>query len=234
MPPRGKGPTPHQLSSRLQYSQGVPSFLRQLQGQIGGQLSSQRFGGRDDDEEPEVADMPPEEEGNVYDPDWDKHASQGGRPPIPSRPPVPSRPPIPTRPGGSSKPNGGRNGTPSEDEEDSGDEKPQIVVLKEGKHLSAKEVEREKRRAQGLPDQDESELNEKSSEEPSTKVNPPKAKPQTFSDSHVTTGAKPKAKRKIIGGDVGSQGNKDNRSEKPKKKKQKKETKLLSFGDGED
>ncbi|KDN45327.1 hypothetical protein RSAG8_04914, partial [Rhizoctonia solani AG-8 WAC10335] len=33
MPPRSKDPTAHQLSSRLQYSQGVPSFLRQLQAQ---------------------------------------------------------------------------------------------------------------------------------------------------------------------------------------------------------
>ncbi|CAE6473893.1 unnamed protein product [Rhizoctonia solani] len=228
MPPRNKGPTPHQLSSRLQYSQGVPSFLRQLQAQVGGQLSSQRFG-QGDDEEPEIANMPSEEEdGNVYNPDWDKDASTSGRPP------VPSRPPIPTRPGESSKPHGGRNGTPSEDEEDSGDEKPQIVVLKEGKHLSAKEVDREKRRAQGLSDEDEPEPNEKPSDQHSTKVKPPKAKSQTFSDPHVSTGAKPKAKRKIVGEAVGSEGNKDKNSAKPKKKKQKKETKLLSFGDGED
>ncbi|GAB1527443.1 hypothetical protein RhiXN_03432 [Rhizoctonia solani] len=228
MPPRNKGPTPHQISSRLQYSQGVPSFLRQLQSQVGGQLSSQRYGRGDNDDEPEIANMPPDEEdGNVYNPDWDRDVSSSGRPPIPSRPP------IPTRPGESSKPNGGRNGTPSEDEEDSGDEKPQIVVLKEGKHLSAKEVEREKRRAQGLPD-DESEPDEKSTEAPEAKAKPSKAKSSTFSDPHVSTGAKPKAKRKIIGDGAGSQGDKDKISEKPKKKKAKKETKLLSFGDGED
>ncbi|CAE6479635.1 unnamed protein product [Rhizoctonia solani] len=230
MPPRSKDPTPHQLSSRLQYSQGVPSFLRQLQAQVGGQLSSQRFGRGDDDEEPEIAD----EDGNVYNPDWDKGESADGRPPIPSRPPVPSRPPIPTRPGGSEKPHGGRNGTPSEDEEDSGDEKPQIVVLKEGKHLSAKEVEREKRRGQGLSDEDEPESSEKPSGEYLVKVKQFKMKSQTFSDPHVSTGAKPKAKRKIVGEDVGSQGNKNKGLDKPKKKKQKKETKLLSFGDGED
>ncbi|CCO35232.1 hypothetical protein RSOLAG1IB_12697 [Rhizoctonia solani AG-1 IB] len=173
--------------------------------------------------------MPPDEEedGNVYNPDWDQDVSSGGRPPIPSRPP------IPTRPGESSKPNGGRNGTPSEDEEDSGDEKPQIVVLKEGKHLSAKDVEREKRRAQGLPD-DESEPDEKPSEAPSSKRKPAKTKPHTFSDPHVSTGAKPKAKRKIIGDGADGQGNKDKNSDKPKKKKPKKETKLLSFGEGED
>ncbi|CAE6466065.1 unnamed protein product [Rhizoctonia solani] len=230
MPPRSKGPTPHQISSRLQYSQSAPAFLRQLQAQVGGQLSSQRNARGGDDDEPEIANTPPDEEdGNVYNPDWDKDASSSGRPP------VPSRPPIPTRPGESSKPNGGRNGTPSEDEEDSGDEKPQIVVLKEGKHLSAKEVKREKRRAQGLPE-DESETDEKSPEAPAakSKSKPSKTKPQTFSDAHVSTGAKPKAKRKIIGDGAGNQGDTEKNSDKPKKKKPKKETKLLSFGEGED
>ncbi|KAF8751728.1 hypothetical protein RHS01_08433 [Rhizoctonia solani] len=198
MPPRNKGPTPHQISSRLQYSQGVPSFLRQLQSQVGGQLSSQRYGRGDNDDEPEIANMPPDEEdGNVYNPDWDRT----------------SRPAVDRQ--------YRRNGTPSEDEEDSGDEKPQIVVLKEGKHLSAKEVEREKRRAQGLPD-DESEPDEKSTEAPEAKAKPSKAKSSTFSDPHVSTGAKPKAKRKIIGDGAGSQGDKDKISEKPKRKRRRK------------
>ncbi|CAE6505005.1 hypothetical protein RSOLAG22IIIB_11521 [Rhizoctonia solani] len=236
MPPRNKNLTAHQLSSKLQYSpQGVPSFLRNLQAQVGGQLSAQRYGGAGDDEEPTIANQEEEDydDGNVYNPDWDKGDSGDGRPPIPSRPPVPTRPPIPTRPGESSKPHGGRNGTPSEDEEDSGDEKPQIVVLKEGKHLSAREVEREKRRAQGLSDDEDDECSEKPSDEPPTKAKQSKTKSKTFSDPHVSTGAKPKVKRKIISEDVSKTG-KEKNSEKPKKKKQKKETKLLSFGDGDD
>jgi len=60
-----------------------------------------------------------------------------GRPPIPRRP----RPPIPERPAGD----------PGSGDEDRDDEAPQVVVLKEGKHLNAREVESEKRKAKGLP-----------------------------------------------------------------------------------
>lgn len=52
------------------------------------------------------------------------------------RPPIPKRPTIPERPDDES----------GSAEEDDMDEKPQIVVLKEGKHLSEREVENEKRR----------------------------------------------------------------------------------------
>ena len=52
------------------------------------------------------------------------------------RPPIPRRPPIPERP--ASDPGSGN--------EDRDDEAPQVVVLKEGKHLSAREVENEKRK----------------------------------------------------------------------------------------
>lgn len=59
------------------------------------------------------------------------------------RPPIPRRPPIPERP--SSDPGSG--------DEDRDDEAPQVVVLKEGKHLSAREVENEKRKGKlsGVP-----------------------------------------------------------------------------------
>jgi hypothetical protein len=52
------------------------------------------------------------------------------------RPPIPRRPPIPERP--ASDPGSGN--------EDRDDEAPQVVVLKEGKHLSSREVENEKRK----------------------------------------------------------------------------------------
>lgn len=55
------------------------------------------------------------------------------------RPPIPKRPPIPTRPDDDP-------GSLNEDDQD--DEAPQIVVLKEGKHLSEREVENEKRRGE--------------------------------------------------------------------------------------
>ncbi len=54
------------------------------------------------------------------------------------RPPIPRRPAIPERPADD----------PGRGEEDVGDEAPQVVVLKEGKHLSAREVENEKRKGE--------------------------------------------------------------------------------------
>jgi hypothetical protein len=55
-----------------------------------------------------------------------------GRPPIPKRPPIPERPKD--EPGS------------ADENEDEDDDVPQIVVLKEGKHLSEREVENEKRK----------------------------------------------------------------------------------------
>jgi len=57
------------------------------------------------------------------------------------RPPIPRRPAIPERPADD----------PGSGEEDLDDEAPQVVVLKEGKHLSAREAQNEKRKAKGLP-----------------------------------------------------------------------------------
>ncbi|KAI0295908.1 hypothetical protein B0F90DRAFT_1748304, partial [Multifurca ochricompacta] len=57
------------------------------------------------------------------------------------RPPIPRRPAIPERPADD----------PGSEDEDGGDEAPQVVILKEGKHLSAWEVGNEKRKAKGLP-----------------------------------------------------------------------------------
>lgn len=55
-----------------------------------------------------------------------------GREPVPRRP----RPPIPERP----------EGDAGSEDEDMGDEKPQVVVLKEGKHLTEREAEDMRRR----------------------------------------------------------------------------------------
>lgn len=51
------------------------------------------------------------------------------------RPPIPRRPAIPERP----------DDDPGSADEDGGDEKPQVVVLKEGKHLTEREAENIKR-----------------------------------------------------------------------------------------
>lgn len=52
------------------------------------------------------------------------------------RPPIPQRPAIPERP----------EDEPGSADEDDGDEKPQVVVLREGKHLSAHQAENERRK----------------------------------------------------------------------------------------
>ena len=54
------------------------------------------------------------------------------------RPPIPRRPPIPERPASD----------PGSEDDDRDDEAPQVVVLKEGKHLSAREVENERRKGE--------------------------------------------------------------------------------------
>lgn len=68
--------------------------------------------------------------GNNDDEDDEYDYDGSGRPPIPKRPAIPERPE-------------GDIGSGGEDDED---ESPQIVVLKEGKHLSEREVENEKRK----------------------------------------------------------------------------------------
>lgn len=67
---------------------------------------------------------------NDEDEDFDEWQAASGRPPIPRRPTPPERPAD--EPG-------------SADEEDD-DEKPQVVVLREGKHLTAREAENERRK----------------------------------------------------------------------------------------
>jgi len=139
------------------------------------------------------------------------------------------RPPIPTRP----------EGEASGDDE-SEDEKPQVVVLKEGKHLSELEVENERRKAKGLPPKVAKD--EASDKAPTEEAKPKKGKDKdtgglsfssSVSSSKPTTKASSrKRKGPALGGDDGED---DNASESVKRtKKPKKESKgLLSFGDGD-
>ncbi|KAG8947971.1 hypothetical protein FRC04_010168 [Tulasnella sp. 424] len=147
------------------------------------------------------------------------------------------RPPIPTRPDGE-----GERG----DSEESGDEKPQVVVLREGKHLTDIEVENEKRRVKGLPPLADKKTQEDGAEDASTSSNTAsKDKSKTQKDEKPIGGlafsssksAKSNAKKRKVG-EEGSEGGPTGttpEAKKAKTKKPKKETKaLLSFGDGED
>lgn len=147
------------------------------------------------------------------------------------------RPPIPTRPDAE----GEREGYESEE---SGDEKPQVVVLREGKHLSEIDAENEKRKARGLPPLPDKNTLEEDPVASSNTASKDQSKTQkddkpmgglAFSSSRS---AKPGAKKRKAG--EASEGSLSAAATVPeakklKTKKAKKETKgLLSFGDGED
>lgn len=125
-----------QFSRGLTYQeQHVPAFLQKLRAQVNGGNTGPRRSGDDDDESPHVVDRrsasPP--------------PSRGGRETLPERP----------REGkwaeGSDDEEQGGKKRKGDDEDDEwaqryggGDDAPQIVVLNEGKHLSAEEVKRVK------------------------------------------------------------------------------------------
>ncbi|EIM90940.1 uncharacterized protein STEHIDRAFT_127979 [Stereum hirsutum FP-91666 SS1] len=124
MPPKApKEPTKAQLSSRLSYSQNTPAFLLRLQNKMAGVSAPE------DEDEPQYEDD-----------EFEDFARGSGRPPIPKRP-ADSRPALPERPADD----------PGSADEDDGDEAPQVVVLKAGKHLTEREAENERRKAKGLP-----------------------------------------------------------------------------------
>jgi hypothetical protein len=74
----------------------------------------------------------PDDDFDEEEEEWEDDGS--GRPPIPKRPR--ERPAIPERPADD----------PGSADEDEGDEKPQVVVLKEGKHLTEREAENIRRK----------------------------------------------------------------------------------------
>lgn len=109
-------PTRAQLSSKLAYQQHTPTFLLKLQNRMNGIP--------DEEEEPE------DDDDNNNNGEFEYVGS--GRPPIPKRPAIPERP---------------KDEPGSADEEDDGDdEKPQVVVLKAGKHLTEREAENVRRK----------------------------------------------------------------------------------------
>jgi hypothetical protein len=152
MAPRSKDPTNAQLSSRLRYDQGeAPAFLTRMRAQVSG------HGSRDEDEPSydnyeDYADFQGRRRDDDGDDDED-NGGEGGR--GGGRVPIPRRPPVPSRPGGSGSDNEGggarEDGKGELDEEDADDEAPQVVVLKQGKHLSEREVDNEKRKGASSP-----------------------------------------------------------------------------------
>jgi len=188
-----------------------------------------------------VAGIPDEPEPDDEYGDGEFYDDGSGRPPIPQRPAIPERP----------------EDDPGSADEDDGDEKPQVVVLREGKHLTEKEAENERRKGElwnaifvadqrvlmpwihserGLaPLPDLKKLSSKQLEDATSSKTASKPKAQTPSLSFSSSKSGSKAitgKRKAIG-DVDGDAD-DAKSNKGSKKKAKKAGKtLLSFGDDE-
>lgn len=142
------------------------------------------------------------------------------------RPPIPVRPAIPERPDDD-------HGSVDEDDVD---ERPQVVVLKEGKHLTEREAENERRKEKGLPslpDPDKKVENDtkgdtKSDMNSSKKKQKEAAVTLSFSSSGAKAQHSNKLKRKV----VGDLNDSDEGTKKALKKKSKKTRKgPLSFGE---
>ncbi|KAH9481765.1 hypothetical protein JR316_0006292 [Psilocybe cubensis] len=208
-------PTRAQLSSKLSYQQTTPSFLLKLQNRMNG--------------------IPDEDDAETYNQgDDDEFEYTGeGRAPIPRRP----RPAIPERPADDP-------GSADEDEEFA-DEKPQVVVLKAGKHLTEFEAENIRRAEKGLPPllspeekaaAEKTASEEKSGREVSSSSSKSASQGLSFSSSSKpgTAGAKPN-KRKAVGQLDELKAELKSKEKAPKtssSKKAKKQSKtLLSFGD---
>ncbi|KIJ62879.1 hypothetical protein HYDPIDRAFT_93781 [Hydnomerulius pinastri MD-312] len=144
------------------------------------------------------------------------------------RPPIPVRPAIPERP----------SDDPGSADEDDGDEKPQVVVLKAGKHLTEREVENERRKEKGLPPLPTSDDKvSKPGDEKQTSIDVPakssqKAASLSFSSSKAkSSSTSSKLKRRIVTGDDDSGPESDKAKKVPKKKSKREGKSLLSFGE---
>nr|GAT48468.1 predicted protein [Mycena chlorophos] len=156
-----KEPTRAQISSRLSYSATTPRFLQKLQNRIAGVPD---------------ADSDNEDDSQYrYDRDEFETIDNSGRPPIPRRPER-ERPPIPERPADD----------PGSADEDDADEKPQVVVLKEGKHLTEREAENVRRKEKGLPPLPDPDPPVASSSSSKPEDKPKKSKPPSPSLSFST------------------------------------------------
>ncbi|KAG8777000.1 hypothetical protein FRC15_011582, partial [Serendipita sp. 397] len=149
MPP--KEPTKHQLSHRLQFQSHTPNFLKAFQARVSGRPL------HDDEEDEDDPRVVSDEEGGgvgggsggggVKLDEFGREIRMGSEE-------REMRAKKQGRRGGATGPegrSGGAGAGAGDGEEEGDDEAPTIVVLKEGKHLSAREVENERRRAKGLP-----------------------------------------------------------------------------------
>ena len=137
MPPK-KELSKHQLSHRLQFQSHTPNFLRAFQAKVSGF----RTGGPGDDDE----DGPQYANGDEFGAEGAE--GEFGRA-VHDGPAVDEfgrdiRRETSAEPKGGSNVKGGMRGRGGD--EDDEDEMPQVVVLREGKHLSAREVENERRK----------------------------------------------------------------------------------------
>lgn len=142
------------------------------------------------------------------------------------RPPIPVRAAIPERP----------DDDPGSADEDDVDERPQVVVLKKGKHLTEREAENERRKEKGLPLLPDlsKKIENDTKDDAKSEMNSSKKKRKdaTLTLSFSSSGAKAqqsnKLKRKVVGDLDGS----DEDTKKASKKKSKKTLKgPLSFGE---
>lgn len=142
------------------------------------------------------------------------------------RPPIPVRAAIPERP----------DDDPGSADEDDVDERPQVVVLKKGKHLTEREAENERRKEKGLPLLPDlsKKIENDTKDDAKSEMNSSKKKRKdaTLTLSFSSSGAKAqqsnKLKRKVVGDLDGS----DEGTKKASKKKSKKTLKgPLSFGE---
>ncbi|KAJ8522027.1 hypothetical protein ONZ45_g1392 [Pleurotus djamor] len=163
-------------------------------------------------------DVDDEESEPEFEPD-----DGSGRPPIPRRPR--ERPAIPVRP----------DDDPGSADEDSGDERPVVVVLKEGKHLSAREAENVKRKEKGLSplpeptEVAESEPQKQSSSKDSKPATKPKETP-TLSFSSKKSGSKLNDLKESLKRKGAGPSSESDSTSKPKRRKKEKKG-LLSFDD---
>ncbi|KAH8802028.1 hypothetical protein DL96DRAFT_775484 [Flagelloscypha sp. PMI_526] len=215
MPPR-KEPTRAQLSSRLAYSERTPAFLQKFKAKLSGHAV--------DDDEPQYE----------YDGDDRYESIDTSRPAIPVRPTSP--PPTNSTPA--------RNDRDEDEEDDDEWQDAQIVVLKEGKHLSEKEAEDIRRKEKGLgplassetavPELNPSRTKTKKLREPPPTLSFSSGKSQASTNSsslHDSALASAIKKRKrAIAADEEHEDTNLKKQKKNKRPKKEKKT-LLSFGD---
>jgi len=137
MPP--KEPTKHQLSARLQFQSHTPAFLRAFQNRVSGRRADE------DEDAPQI-------EGEYYDSGRDEDAvDEFGR--GVGRPQLDEFGRDVRRAGSEEREKRAKREEMRRremDGEEEGDEKPVVVVLKEGKHLTEFEAENERRKGMCL------------------------------------------------------------------------------------